>query len=126
MPKKTRQQLADEIGREMVKAMKKAGIRPEIIYAYEKCEFLVTATNRHLIDPEMMAEWEAAIDEYFELRSDDKISPSSQCRQRFANHWLLMVSAQALINAAKIVSALSIRMTIRLKILSLQKNFSIR
>jgi hypothetical protein len=37
----------------------------------KKCEFLVTETNRHLIDQEMMAEWEAVIDEYFELHSDD-------------------------------------------------------
>ena len=72
MTKKTRQHFANELGHEMVKAMKKAGIRPEIIYAYEKCEFLVTEANRHLIDAEMMAEWKAAIDEYFELSGDEE------------------------------------------------------
>ncbi len=38
--------------------MKQVGIQPQIIYAYEKCEFLVTEMNRHLIDAEQMAEWE--------------------------------------------------------------------
>jgi hypothetical protein len=71
MPKKSRKQLADELGQEMVKAMKRAGVSPQIIYAYEKCEFLVTESNRHLIDAEQMAEWEAAIDEYFELYGDE-------------------------------------------------------
>jgi len=67
MPKKSREQFGDEIVAEMVKAMERAGMSPEFIYAYKKCEFLVTESNHHLIAPEMMAKWEAAIDEYFEL-----------------------------------------------------------
>lgn len=71
MPKKSRDQLGQEMKAELVRRMKQVGIQPQIIYAYEKCEFLVTEMNRHLIDAEQMAEWEAAIDEYFELHGDD-------------------------------------------------------
>jgi len=51
---------------------------------------------------------------------------SFTCLGSVENHRLLMIAAQALIIAAKLVSVLSLRMAIRLNSLSLQKKFSIR
>ena len=48
----------------MVEEMKKAGINPAIIYAFEKTGRLVTQDNQHLLSDADMAEWEAAIEEY--------------------------------------------------------------
>ena len=48
----------------MVEAMKKAGLDPAIIYAFEKTGLLVTEENQHLLPEKDLAEWEAAIDEY--------------------------------------------------------------
>ena len=48
----------------MVEAMKKAGLDPAIIYAFEKTGLLVTEENEHLLPEKDLAEWEAAIDEY--------------------------------------------------------------
>jgi hypothetical protein len=52
----------------MVRTMKDAGIRPEIIYAFEKTGRLVTETNYKNLSKADLAEWEAAIDEYFKKR----------------------------------------------------------
>ena len=50
---------------EMVQAMKKAGIDPALIYAFEKTNgLLVTEENKHLISDRDLASWQAAIDEY--------------------------------------------------------------
>lgn len=48
----------------IVKTMKEAGTRPEIIYAFEKTGRLVTADNRNLLTDRDLAEWDAAVDEY--------------------------------------------------------------
>ncbi len=49
----------------MVDVMAKAGIRPELIYAYIKTRgLIVTAENRDLIPDKDLAEWQAAIDEF--------------------------------------------------------------
>lgn len=45
--------------------MRRAGIRPEMIYAFEKTGRLVGESNAHLLTKEEMAEWKAAVDEYF-------------------------------------------------------------
>lgn len=47
-----------------VEAMKKAGIDPAIIYAYEKTGRLVTEENRHLLSEAELEEWQDAIEEY--------------------------------------------------------------
>ena len=44
--------------------MKKAGLDPAIIYAFEKTGLLVTEENQHLLPEKDLAEWEAAIAEY--------------------------------------------------------------
>ena len=51
---------------EMVATMKRANIRPEIIHAYERTGRIVSESNKHLLTKEDLAEWEDAIDEYFE------------------------------------------------------------
>ena len=47
-----------------VEAMKKAGIDPALIYAYEKTGRLVTEDNQHLLSEADLDEWDDAIAEY--------------------------------------------------------------
>lgn len=55
----------EHIEAEMVQAMKKAGVDPAIIYAFEKTGgLLVTEQNQHLISEADLDAWQAAIDEY--------------------------------------------------------------
>ena len=55
----------EQIKFQTVQALKKAGIDPAIIYAYEKTGgLLVTEQNEHLISDKDLAAWQAAIDEY--------------------------------------------------------------
>jgi hypothetical protein len=42
----------------------KAGVRPEIIYAFQKTGRLVTADNRKNLSPTELKEWEDAVDEW--------------------------------------------------------------
>jgi len=45
--------------------MRKAGVDPAIIYAFEKTDgLLVTEQNQHLISEADLDAWQAAIDEY--------------------------------------------------------------
>jgi hypothetical protein len=48
----------------VVEAMKKAGIRGELIYAFEKTGLILNAEGYENVLPEDRAEWDAAIDEY--------------------------------------------------------------
>ena len=51
--------------------MKKAGIDPAIIYAYEKTGgLLVTEQNQHLISDKDLSAWHAAIREYEEKHGE--------------------------------------------------------
>jgi hypothetical protein len=54
----------EHVEHEIVEAMKKAGIDPAIIYAYEKTGRLVTTENQHLLPDTALEEWQAAIEEY--------------------------------------------------------------
>lgn len=65
--------LPDEntLKRELAETMRKAGIRPALIYATEKTGLLVTEENRNLIPDIDLAEWEAAIDEYYEQHPEE-------------------------------------------------------
>ena len=58
----------------MVEAMKKAGLHPALIYAFEKTGLLVTEENQHLLPEKDLAEWEAAIDEYEARQAGKEIS----------------------------------------------------
>jgi hypothetical protein len=55
----------------IVEGMKKAGIDPAIIFAFEKTGLLVTEANEHLITDVDRAEWEAAVLEYRAKHGDE-------------------------------------------------------
>ena len=57
----------------LVEAMKKAGLDPAIIYAFEKTGLLVTEENQHLLPDNDLAEWEAAIEEYEAQQADEEL-----------------------------------------------------
>ena len=45
----------------------RAELPPELIYAYSKSGVVVTESNRHVVDPDDVAAWEAAADEFSSL-----------------------------------------------------------
>ena len=49
-----------------VEAMRAAGVRPALIYAYERTGLIVTRENRKLMSAADLDEWEDAIAEYHE------------------------------------------------------------
>ena len=51
----------------VVASMRKAGIAPQIIHAFERTGRLVAESNKHLLTKEELAEWEDAIVEYFRM-----------------------------------------------------------
>jgi len=55
----------DELRRTMVETMKRAGTPPEMVYAFEKTGRLVTAENASQLSEEDLAEWDAAVEEYW-------------------------------------------------------------
>ena len=55
---------AEHLEHMTVEAMKKAGIDPAIIHAYEKTGRLITEDNQNLLSDADLDEWQAAIDEY--------------------------------------------------------------
>jgi hypothetical protein len=56
----------EEIMREAVEAMQDAGIDPALIYAYKKTGgLMVIERNKSLLSERDLAEWDAAIDEYY-------------------------------------------------------------
>lgn len=54
----------------MVEGMKQAGLDPAFIYAFEKTGLLVTEANQHLISDKDLAEWDAAMEEYYVKRRE--------------------------------------------------------
>ena len=54
---------------EVLGAMRKTGVPPQIIYAYRKTGRLLLEGRRELYPPEAQSEWDAAIDEYFRLEA---------------------------------------------------------
>ena len=54
----------ERVEHEMVQAMKRAGIDPAKIHAFEKTGRIVTEDNQHLLSDADLAEWQAAIEEY--------------------------------------------------------------
>ena len=55
----------------IVEAMKKAGLDPALIYAFEKTGLMVTEANEHLIPDKDRAEWDAAVLEYRAKHGDE-------------------------------------------------------
>ena len=54
-----------------IDAMRAAGIRPALIYAYERTGLIVTKENRSLLSAADLDEWEDAIAEYHERYSEN-------------------------------------------------------
>ena len=63
----------EHVEHEIVQAMKKAGVDPAMIYAFEKTGLLVTEQNEHLLPEKDLDEWEAAIDEYEAQQGSDEL-----------------------------------------------------
>jgi hypothetical protein len=57
----------EEFQQDTEAAMVLAGIRPEIIYAHKKTGLILTEDNYSKVPPSALAEWEAAIQEYYEI-----------------------------------------------------------
>ena len=53
------------IQKDMIAAMRAAGIRPELIYAYDRTGFLLSKEGYQNLSPEDKAEYDAAIAEYY-------------------------------------------------------------
>ncbi|MBS0240376.1 MAG: hypothetical protein JSR89_18340 [Proteobacteria bacterium] len=71
----------DALRKEILEAMKIAGTPPEIVYAYTKTGLLLNSTWRDTYPPEIVTEWDAAIEDYFRLEgkrehSDTRPSPT--------------------------------------------------
>ena len=54
----------------IVEVMKKAGVDPAVIYAFEKTGLMVTEANEHLISDNDRAEWEEVVLEYRDKHGD--------------------------------------------------------
>lgn len=51
--------------RDVIAAMRAAGIRPELVYAYDRTGFLLLEDGYNDLSPADRVEYDAAIDEYF-------------------------------------------------------------
>jgi hypothetical protein len=57
--------IIDEVmDQHLLEAMHKAGVRPEMIYAYQKTGRIVTAENRKKLTKAELKEWTDAVDEW--------------------------------------------------------------
>ena len=54
--------------------MRVAGTPPEIVYAFKKTGMLLVENLKSTYPADAVAEWDAAIDEYFAMESDSKHS----------------------------------------------------
>ena len=54
---------------DMVEMLKRAGVRPEMVYATEKTGRIVTVDNYEFLTDAEQQEWEDAIDDYFERKA---------------------------------------------------------
>jgi hypothetical protein len=55
---------AEHVEHKIVEAMKRAGLDPALIYAFEQTGLLVTADNQHLIPEHDLRAWQAAVARY--------------------------------------------------------------
>jgi hypothetical protein len=54
----------EQVEHQIVQAMKRAGIHPALIHAFEQTGLLVTEDNQHLIPDTDLRAWQAAVDAY--------------------------------------------------------------
>ncbi|MGE0802997.1 MAG: hypothetical protein AB7G13_26905 [Lautropia sp.] len=61
----------EEIERQAIEVMRKADLRPELIYAYQKTGgLLISRENAKLVTGKDLQDWDDAIDEYFAIRDN--------------------------------------------------------
>jgi len=56
---------SSQMTKDMLAAMRAAGIRPEIVYAYERTGLLLLEAGYNSLSSQEKAEYDGAIDEYF-------------------------------------------------------------
>jgi hypothetical protein len=77
--------------KEILEAMHKAGTPAQIVYAYRKTGLLLRDDLMSTYPPESVAEWEAAIDEYFVMEGEARHSASGTAEAGPAGHsWLAL------------------------------------
>jgi hypothetical protein len=54
----------EQVEHQLVEAMKRAGIDPALIHAFERTGLLVTEDNQHLIPAKELQAWQAAVADY--------------------------------------------------------------
>ncbi len=69
----TAMEIDDATGDEIREAMTQAGVRPELIYAYDKTGLILSEENRDIYPQEILDEYDAAIEKYFELVKAGKL-----------------------------------------------------
>lgn len=72
----------EHLEHEMVQAMKKAGIDPALIHAFEKTGLIVTEDNQDLLSDADLTEWEAAVQEYRSKHAAGDVDADDE-----ANEW---------------------------------------
>jgi hypothetical protein len=65
----------EHVEHEMVEIMRKAGVDPAFIYAFEKTGRIVSEDNQHLLSETDLAEWDAALAEYESKQRKTQQSP---------------------------------------------------
>jgi hypothetical protein len=60
----------EKVAADVLNAMRRAGTPPQIVYAYRKTGLLISEVSRDTASPEALAEWDAAITEYFRLEDN--------------------------------------------------------
>ena len=63
---------AEHVEHRMVETMKAAGIRPALIYAFEKSGVLVTEDNQHMIPTADLEKFTKAYHEWYEMRGESE------------------------------------------------------
>jgi hypothetical protein len=56
---------SNQMKKDMLAVMRAAGIRPELVYAYERTGLLLLESGYKALSPQEKAEYDEAIDEYF-------------------------------------------------------------
>ena len=72
------------IARDMIAAMFRAELPPELIYAYSKSGEVVTEHNRDVVDPDDLAAWNAAAEEFLSLEPAEQAATLQAIRTREA------------------------------------------
>jgi hypothetical protein len=65
----------DEYDAAVTKAMKQAGVAPEVIYTFRKTGRIITQENAKFVPAAALEAWQHAIDEYAALVEDQETEP---------------------------------------------------